>query len=769
MAIIKSKDVIEVDKITQDLKKVREGIDQLTASNKKLSESLQKVKKSNDGTEAKALIKTTNALTKSTVNLKDAKRASVKVEEQVFKANIKLVESQRKEAEQLAKIKLEQSDVNKLNKASAVINNKLAGTEEKLLAVNTKLRLQRKKLIETDKNYSRNLKKINDQLDKNTRKIKASSDAMKKQKMTIGDYGTALKGLGTKLIGAFAAVKALQGAFDLLKNIIGSTAQGQIFLAKVTGATNVILATFRDMIIDSWSSLIKFGEEADKSRTFIEKLSDSFFDFYSVRGKGFLKFIGSATDIIKGNFSDALTNINDGFIQMTLGIESATKQTTEFINKMKIMAAFGAAIAESEKKLELERSEFAIREAKDLRTIFDMRAKAADKSNFTAKERQGFIEKAISLTISLGKQNEIFANKELALQQAVFNANKSNIDDEIELNKLKQKADEVAASSLKKQKLLIAELQTIKNQAAKEDAFSIDKVSLKEIEAIDKEIEAQQKLDDELLKMEEDFQDDIAIIQDKAKEDKLKKTDDFEKTEAAIKEQALNSAGQLASDIFANFQNEKIAKLKTDADIEKAILQQRLDDGVISEEQFAKEVAAIEQKQRTESAKAEKKKAIFDIAINTALAIIKAFATLGPIAGVPAALAIAGVGAIQAAAIAAKPIPKFADGGEIGGNSHAHGGTILEGEKGEFVVKKSSYTDSKDVVNMVNDGILTDRNFNEMTSQSDNMLIAGLLMNMNDTNKQMLTALLNGGHTVSRNGLTEYMRNDGTIEKFLNG
>ena len=45
---------------------------------------------------------------------------------------------------------------------------------------------------------------------------------------------------------------------------------------------------------------------------------------------------------------------------------------------------------------------------------------------------------------------------------------------------------------------------------------------------------------------------------------------------------------------------------------------------------------------------------------------------------------------------------KFAKGGEIGGKPHSQGGTIIEAERGEFVVRKSAYQRNKELVNAIN-------------------------------------------------------------------
>lgn len=81
-----------------------------------------------------------------------------------------------------------------------------------------------------------------------------------------------------------------------------------------------------------------------------------------------------------------------------------------------------------------------------------------------------------------------------------------------------------------------------------------------------------------------------------------------------------------------------------------AILENRLKQGLISEEQYQKEVAEINRKQ----AISDKLKALFDIAIQTAVAVVSALKTSPILAGIVGAL-----GAAQAAVVAATPIPKF--------------------------------------------------------------------------------------------------------------
>jgi len=81
-------------------------------------------------------------------------------------------------------------------------------------------------------------------------------------------------------------------------------------------------------------------------------------------------------------------------------------------------------------------------------------------------------------------------------------------------------------------------------------------------------------------------------------------------------------------------------------------------------------------------AQQEKKKALFDIGINTARAVMASLAKVPLPFGAPLMWLNIGMGAIQAAAVAAKPIPAFAK-----GTDYAPGGAAIVGEKGRELIQ----------------------------------------------------------------------------------
>ena len=90
--------------------------------------------------------------------------------------------------------------------------------------------------------------------------------------------------------------------------------------------------------------------------------------------------------------------------------------------------------------------------------------------------------------------------------------------------------------------------------------------------------------------------------------------------------------------------------------------------------------------EKTKQAKQDKALALFEIGVNTAKGIVAALGTTPPN---PILAAFIGItGALQLAAVAAKPIPKFERGGVVGGRLHSGGGTMVEAERDEYIVNR---------------------------------------------------------------------------------
>jgi hypothetical protein len=106
--------------------------------------------------------------------------------------------------------------------------------------------------------------------------------------------------------------------------------------------------------------------------------------------------------------------------------------------------------------------------------------------------------------------------------------------------------------------------------------------------------------------------------------------------------------------------------------------------------------------EKTKQAKSERALNVFKAVIDTAASITKTGAQLGYPAAIPFQVAAGVIGATQIAAILAQPLPKFKKGGIVGGRSHEAGGTIIEAERGEFVVNRNAVTRHRSELDALN-------------------------------------------------------------------
>jgi hypothetical protein len=106
--------------------------------------------------------------------------------------------------------------------------------------------------------------------------------------------------------------------------------------------------------------------------------------------------------------------------------------------------------------------------------------------------------------------------------------------------------------------------------------------------------------------------------------------------------------------------------------------------------------------EKIKQAKLDRATALFEIALNTSIAVSKSIAASPTTFGLPfSAFAIA-QGLIEAGIVLAKPLPKYKRGGMVGGKSHEAGGTIIEAERGEFVVNRNAVSRHRSELDALN-------------------------------------------------------------------
>ena len=153
------------------------------------------------------------------------------------------------------------------------------------------------------------------------------------------------------------------------------------------------------------------------------------------------------------------------------------------------------------------------------------------------------------------------------------------------------------------------------------------------------------------------------------------------------------------NDISKQASEQRVADITAASETElKAI-----NDGSGLERDKIKERAALEKRTQAAIAKEKTKQAENDKALALFQATIQVAQQIAANIANPFLVAlIAAAGAIQIAAIASQPIPKFEKGGVVGGKRHSQGGTIIEAEQGEYIVNRKQTTAHRREVNALN-------------------------------------------------------------------
>jgi hypothetical protein len=334
------------------------------------------------------------------------------------------------------------------------------------------------------------------------------------------------------------------------------------------------------------------------------------------------------------------------------------------------------------------------------------------------------------LTVSIAEENkkqvddEKAKNKKLkeeddkrlkdveAQQKTLRDLRTQNIEVDFEREKqlLKDKlADDIKQYS--ENGAIIAELriQYINNlnkleaaQRAKEQQFDQEKVK------------ASKDRIDAIQKQEDDFEEATRQRNQRILEDGVESMKKEVDARQRLNDQIVNSISEglgSLSQITKNISDKQIQDIEQRKGFELSSLEDQYKNQLISKEQYEKERSKIELKARQEESQIKRKQfetdkqiALIQAAINTAQAVTKALASTAPPASFALAALMGVLGAAQIAAIVSQPTPKFAKGGKVEGNLHSQGGTLIEAERDEMIIRRDQAIKNDRLLYAINDG-----------------------------------------------------------------
>lgn len=226
-------------------------------------------------------------------------------------------------------------------------------------------------------------------------------------------------------------------------------------------------------------------------------------------------------------------------------------------------------------------------------------------------------------------------------------------------------------------------------------------------------VEASKARINAIQKQEDDFEEETRQRNQRMLEDGVESM----KKEAAAREQlqkelggSISSLVGTLSQVYSNFSEQKLNEANANSDAELAKIQKQYDSQLISKDQYERKKGQIEDEARArerqikqEEFEFQKNASLIQATIATAQGITTAL-TGDPYTVIARVAIAAAIGAAQIALIESQPTPKFEKGGKIGGKRHLSGGTLIEAEEGEWIIRRDQAIKNDRMLRAINDG-----------------------------------------------------------------
>lgn len=546
-----------------------------------------------------------------------------------------------------------------------------------------------------------------------------------------------------------SAAVAMDTAAGRAKVLANQTEELQISLGE---KLNPAWEGFKNILFESLNTLLDFDKAAkylketlDKQQTTIDAYADSF-----------------------KKYSDAqLTAIKNNNIEQVKALEAQKRAVDDFalsqlesgkLSKDQENAARKVAKDKEayiqiqidqikEQTLGIQREQDArIENAKAVKNEFDLKA---DLTKLSAKEleaRRILIEESKTMTVSEQAQQTAAIDKELKdrveanknLQKEEEDrikkskaAHKAQAEEEIDeearveneklaikrdANKLyieseAQKAKAAEASKNEEDKIqaeIAANTAAMRNDKLSELDIEIAKIN----DGFDKENEAHKQLLEDKKIDESDYIAWFNSATDKKNADIAKSE---KKAQMELNQFLYKEAQSLFSSILQIQQNNlqrQIDATEETHNSELDSLQDQLDKKKITQDQYDKKKKESDKKAKDEAASLKRQQFLNDkraseiqIIIDTAESVMATYKKYGfsPI-GIALAILAGVAGAAQLAVVESQPTPKFEKGGKVKGQRHYAGGTVIEAEKDEWIIKRDEALKHDKLLNAINSG-----------------------------------------------------------------
>jgi len=331
-----------------------------------------------------------------------------------------------------------------------------------------------------------------------------SKEASKNLDSISGGAISKFKGLQSSVGGVVKSFKSLKfailasgiGALLLAVVAVGkaftSSEQGQNKFAKLMGVIGSVTGNLLDILANLGEKIISVFENPkqaliDFKNLIVENITNRFNAIIDTLG-----FLGSAfKKVFSGDFSGALEDAKkagSSYVDSLTGVKNTLDKVTEatkgFVKELKEEAKIAGQIADQRAKADKVERALIVERAKANRDRAELLDKAAQKENFNAKERIGFLEEAAKIDEEITKKEINAARLRLEAKQAENALTKSTKADLDEEANLKARLIDLETQRLTKQKTVSAQIVTARREELTElkEIEDAETARLKEIE-----------------------------------------------------------------------------------------------------------------------------------------------------------------------------------------------------------------------------------------------------------------------------------------------
>ena len=484
----------------------------------------------------------------------------------------------------------------KLNKAMKATGDKAKDAEGSYNALSKKMSELKKTFKETNDEAER---------DKLAKQIVGINDQLKEMDASIGNYqrnvGNYEAAFTDGLLNIAAKVKALSDPISLAKK--GVNALGKALKSLLTNPVGAFIMA----IVVAVKALKKGFEQSETASNSLKKAFSAFQPVINAINNaftGFAKIVGNIAEKAIPALVNGLMKAGDWMMTLLnkIGIVSDKKLESfrKSIEAQKEAVKVTQDLTDRDIKLTEKRRKFQVNEAKTEMEVAELRAKAADKDKYSAKEREKFLNQAIAKERKLNDEKLVLAQEEYDIlkKRSELTDNDAETNDALaaaEANLYNTKKEYYA-----KERELISQKIAAGQElsAAEKKILEEQKEELKKVEEIKNRAELSQlsSKDRELKILEDKYKEEKALLE-KYEQDTTQLTKEYE----AQRQEIINkNGGDKAKEIderavqsLMNGTDRQLAILKKRYEEEKKLLQANGVDTVNLTKEYERQVAEV--------------------------------------------------------------------------------------------------------------------------------------------------------------------------------